>query len=85
MPEAFYYMGLVIYLSQAISHVLTATINPGIPSREYYISNYVRNVSSTVKRRKESGYKMCKICNIIVHERKNVCHCEDCNICVEGN
>ncbi len=74
------YLGVAIYLTQTISHILTACLNPGIPSRDYYVSNFVRKGIS----KKNSEYKMCKICNIIIHERRNVSHCEDCNICIEG-
>ena len=84
MSLILYYIGLIVYLTQTISHILTACINPGIPSREHFITNYVKETSMNLKRSKESGYKICRICNIIVHERKNVAHCEDCNICCEG-
>ncbi len=78
-------MGVTIYLSQTISHLLTALMNPGIPSREHYVTNYVKETSINLKRKKENGYKICRICNIIVHDRRNVSHCEECNICCEGN
>jgi hypothetical protein len=84
MSAILYYLGLIVYLTQVISHTLTSIINPGIPSRENFISNYVKQKSFDIKATKESGYKICGICNIIVHERKNVSHCEDCDICVEG-
>lgn len=84
LSDFLYYLGLTIYLTQTISHTLTACINPGIPSREHYITKYVKETSLSIKRSKESGYKICRICNIIVHERNDVAHCEDCNICVEG-
>jgi hypothetical protein len=85
LPLVFSILGISIYLSQIISHLLTAVINPGVPSREYFISSYVKEKALSLKSNRDSGYKICKICNIIVHERKNVSHCEDCNICVEGN
>ncbi len=84
LPSIFYYLGTTVYLSQVISHVLTCTINPGVPSRDHYITSYVKIKALEAKSYKESGYKICRDCNIIVHERKNVAHCPDCDLCVEG-
>ncbi len=81
-----YSFGLIIYLTQGISHLITACINPGIPSREYYLSNFInkRKTITTLKHLKDEGYKICKICNIIVHNYEAVIHCDDCCVCVKG-
>lgn len=71
------YIGVATFFLQVFSHAFTALINPGIPSRDFYVSNN-RDLLD------KAGYKVCKICNIVVHVNQNVSHCEDCNICVEG-
>jgi hypothetical protein len=84
LPDIFYYLGTGVYLTQVISHSLTVLINPGVPSRNHHITNYARVKALELKNSRQSGYKICKECNIIVHERKNVAHCHDCEICIEG-
>jgi hypothetical protein len=76
------YIGFCIYLTQTVSHVLTACLNPGIPSRENYITTHVKE--KEIDMGKREGYKICKHCNIIVHERYNVSHCDECALCCEG-
>ncbi len=85
LPDTFYYLGTLVYITQIVSHLLTVIINPGVPSRDHYITTYAKDKALELKSPRESGYKICKECNIIVHDRKNVAHCYDCNICVEGN
>jgi len=84
LPDTFFYLGTIVYITQIVSHFSTVVINPGIPSRDHYITTYAKEKALELKSPRESGYKICKECNIIVHDRKNVAHCYDCNICVEG-
>jgi hypothetical protein len=83
------YLGLSIYFFQFLSHVLTAVMNPGIPSRERYISNYVqereKKMNQVLLKIRKEGYKICSKCNIVVPGSDCVSHCEDCDICIEGN
>lgn len=81
--EILFYISLIAYLMQTISHLITACVNPGIPSRDSYVNNYVKEKAER-KINKENGYSLCKVCNIIVHKAKDVAHCEDCNVCVES-
>ena len=65
------------YLTFATSYILLMVLNPGIPSeKKHYDINDLNN-----------NYRQCKICNCIYHKDdfKNVFHCNECGICVEGS
>ncbi len=64
------------YIFFAGSYIMLMVVNPGIPSekKHYDINDLYLN------------YKQCKICNCIYHKDdfKNVSHCDECGICIEG-
>ena len=65
------------YLFFSICYFLLMVVNPGIPSeKKHYDINDLN-----------SNYRQCKICNCIYHKDdfKNVNHCKDCGICIEGS
>ena len=64
------------YFFFAISYILLMVVNPGVPSEK---KNFDVNDLNY-------NYIQCKICNCIYHknELKNVNHCQECGICVEG-
>lgn len=81
------WVGIVIYVLQVTSQVLTTIINPGIPHRNNYVSDGVmETIHQHMKENnmKFDKYRVCKGCNILVNIDQNVTHCEDCDICVEG-
>lgn len=84
MTGVFSILSSILYFLQIVSHMITALINPGLPSRDHYITTYVK-IKALNLSLKNDGYKICKVCNICVHSRKNVSHCQDCDVCVEGN
>ena len=64
------------YLFFSICYFLLMVVNPGIPSeKKHYDINDLN-----------SNYRQCKICNCIYHKNdfKNVIHCKECGICIEG-
>ena len=64
------------YIFFAVSYIMLMVVNPGIPSeKKHYDINDLN-----------FNYKQCKICNCIYHKDdfKNVSHCDECGICVEG-
>jgi hypothetical protein len=71
------FFGLLIWFIQFASYTYTFLINPGIPT-------YDMSVTSpnpiTVK-----NYRICNTCYIIMDVSNKVEHCEDCNVCIEGN
>lgn len=68
---------------QALSHLLTALINPGIPTRKNSMQEFVK-VNKIDLSKNNPDLKICRLCNIIVHKDDNVSHCEDCDICILG-
>ena len=64
------------YIFFAVSYIMLMIVNPGIPSeKKHYDINDLN-----------FNYKQCKACNCIYHKNdfKNVSHCDECGICVEG-
>jgi palmitoyltransferase ZDHHC9/14/18/palmitoyltransferase len=64
------------YISFAICYILLMILNPGIPTeKKHYDINDLN-----------FNYRQCKICNCIYHKDdfKNVNHCQECGICIEG-
>ena len=64
------------FLSFLISYLMTILINPGIPTRKYFIANFgpINN--------KNTNLIKCSKCNIIVPKSFNITHCDDCQVCV---
>ena len=68
-----YIMGYIIF---AACYILLMILNPGIPTEKKHFDINDLNFN----------YRQCKICNCIYHKDdfKNVNHCQQCGICVEG-
>ena len=64
------------YIFFAVSYIMLMVVNPGIPSEKNHYDINDLNFN----------YKQCKICNCIYHKDdfKNVSHCDECGICIEG-
>ena len=69
----------MFFLIFTISYLVTSLINPGIPERNYYSQNFLKNnpdlPSETVVK--------CSRCNIIVPKYLNMIHCTKCDVCVK--
>ena len=64
------------YIFFAVCYIALMVVNPGIPTeKKYYDINDLN-----------FNYRQCKKCNCIYHKDdfKNVSHCNECGICVEG-
>jgi hypothetical protein len=72
-------LGIAIYISFIIIHLITSFINPGIPPDKYFLENFNMN-ESTIQ-----NYVICKKCRIVMDLDKGTEHCIDCDICVMGN
>jgi hypothetical protein len=75
------------YFVQVNAHVMTSCLNPGIPSKDNICPvelayNGKVNVSGTAG---YENHKYCNVCNIIMPNDRHVSHCDECNICIEGN
>jgi len=83
ISENYTFIALIIYMFQAFSHLLTALINPGIPSRKNYLPEYIK-ANNIDLNKKNPDLQICRLCNIIVHKNEMVSHCEECDICCIG-
>ena len=74
---------LAIYAIFLISFLITFLTNPGIPTRDLYLSKEIRNI---INRDTESneGYLTCNICNVFVKSDIKIGHCLSCKICILG-
>ena len=73
----FIYIGIIIFLIQTTSYLITILIDPGIPSKDLWLENY--------KHLDEIGtYRICNVCKIIMRNEDKTDHCEECNICIIG-
>ena len=72
-------LGICLYILFVIFHLITSLINPGLPSKKYFIENF--NMANS----KIQNYVICKKCKVIMDLDKGTEHCIDCDICVMGN
>jgi hypothetical protein len=82
-------ISLTIYSIQFLSQLRATMADPGVPHKNNYVSEEVIytmyqhmkiNKIETIER-----YNICKECNIVVKQEQYVVHCNDCEICIEGN
>ena len=75
-PNFFYIkiMETCAFILFLITYLMTVLINPGIPSRKYYIGY--------CKSKNNSELNRCNKCNIIVPKNFKIHHCEICDVCV---
>ena len=76
----------VSFIIELVSYLLTALINPGIPSRFYH----AKNIEATPEfvdciGKKRMPYLRCQKCNLLVLNSMNVTHCVKCDVCVAGH
>ena len=72
-------IGIIIYILFVIFHLITSLINPGIPTKEYFLENF------KIAESKTENYVICKKCKVIMNLDLGTEHCVDCDICVMGN
>lgn len=80
-------LGLFLYLIYFLSHIYSLLINPGIPNRKNYITDdVIQVIAKNIDYNKNllKNYRKCDLCNILVQAKRNVGHCDKCEICVEG-
>jgi len=75
-------IGIVIFAFWLCMYVYTCLTNPGIPSKDYFMSkekrDYIEESESQV------GYLTCSICNVFVKKSVQIGHCLTCKICIIG-
>ena len=81
--DTYHYTSLIIWLIQFISHILTSTLNPGIPSRKNFLPIYVKKNNINLCE-DNSKIQICRLCNIVVDTKDGVSHCDQCDLCIIG-
>ena len=76
--EFFKFIGVLTYIIYSISYILTAFGNPGLPKRKCWING--KSVYSDLK-----NFKICNVCRVIMNLDEDTIHCDDCEVCIEGN
>lgn len=77
-----------MFFAQICSHSGTTLANPGIPHKNYYLSeeviDYLKSVGTEIKKTQFEFYKICRTCNILITWEHKVNHCDICGICILG-
>jgi hypothetical protein len=81
--SSFFIISTIIWALQFFSHISTALINPGIPSRNNFLPCYIKENKINLNE-KNPNLQICRLCNIVVNKDDNVSHCEECDLCVIG-
>eukprot|EP00826_Nyctotherus_ovalis_P043094 TRINITY_DN4508_c0_g2_i2.p1 TRINITY_DN4508_c0_g2~~TRINITY_DN4508_c0_g2_i2.p1 ORF type:complete len:149 (+),score=35.28 TRINITY_DN4508_c0_g2_i2:388-834(+) len=68
---------LLLAALQLLSYTATALINPGMPRPKPVARSRLEAI-------KGDGMLYCKTCNVEREAGRNVAHCSDCDVCVEG-
>jgi len=84
--------GLIVYFIQITSYTYTFLKNPGIPenksstgdSQDIELNDSLYENYKNKNKKNKHGYQFCNKCHFFVDIEKNVSHCEDCNVCIEG-
>ena len=75
-------IGYAICFILLLSFFITMLKNPGIPTRDFYLSQQTEN---TIKgQEKEEDYLICYTCNVYVNKEIKIGHCLTCNVCILG-
>ena len=82
IDKDFNIFGIILYLVQNTSYTYTFLKNPGIPKQK---SEKIKIKGKILYEGKNKDFEYCSICNILNHKKNKVSHCEDCNVCIEGN
>ena len=69
-----FYIGTLVYLTQNLSQIYTTIVNPGMPRISTHTPNEIDDSTIT-----------CNRCNAISSNTTVITHCDQCNVCVEGN
>ena len=68
---------ILIYLIFISSYIYTVLINPGIPSKQYYIPYFKNKNIGDIK-----NWKKCSKCQILIPKTFKAIHCDICQVCV---
>jgi len=84
--------GVCIYFTQIISYTYTFLKNPGIPENKINQNHFkdielndLNKIDKNKRTKKNNNsYQFCNRCHLYIDVNKDISHCEDCNVCIEG-
>lgn len=77
----FFLINQLLYVVFVISFSLTVFKNPGIPSKDYFLSD---NMFTDLSISYSKDYLICFTCNVYVRETTKIGHCSFCKVCIIG-
>lgn len=75
-------VGYAICFVFFVTFLITMLKNPGIPTRDFYLSQQTENAIKNQE--KEEDYLICYTCNVYVNKDIKIGHCLTCNVCILG-
>ena len=80
-------ISIFIFVIQSSCHWFLLIINPGIPSRKWFLPVEIIQKLSDEHSFKQhfnvARYQICKKCQLLIDKELSIIHCEYCNVCCE--
>ena len=78
IPIIFRMLGSIINIAQIYFLIISSTMNPGLPLKEYNTLIYEE------ENKNAKNYRQCKDCKLWINTDEKTIHCRKCKICIEG-
>ena len=78
IPIIFSMIGTLINIAQIYFLIISSTMNPGLPLKEYNTLIYEE------ENKNAKNYRQCKDCKLWINTDEKTIHCRKCKICIEG-
>ena len=78
IPVIFSMIGTLINIAQIYFLIISSTMNPGLPLKEYNTLIYEE------ENKNAKNYRQCKDCKLWINTDEKTIHCRKCKICIEG-
>jgi hypothetical protein len=78
IPIIFSMFGTLINIAQIYFLIISSTMNPGLPLKEYNTLIYEE------ENKNAKNYRQCKDCKLWINTDEKTIHCRKCKICIEG-
>ena len=78
IPIIFRMIGTLINIAQIYFLIISSTMNPGLPLKEYNTLIYEE------ENKNAKNYRQCKDCKLWINTDEKTIHCRKCKICIEG-
>ena len=77
IPIIFRMLGSIINIAQIYFLIISSTMNPGLPLKEYSTLIYEE------ENKNAKNYRQCKDCKLWINTDEKTIHCRKCKICIE--